>query len=138
MKCKMTIVQRGTATHPVYPNAEIPVGHIHDAPDAYKLVQAGSAIPADEECRLACKMTQAEIDLAQKHYPAMEAGIEPDDREAWFAGEMIGYNFDSSPIPGPNFVQEEDDEYDDESWYQPAEYQQPEEYKLAEEETTSE
>ena len=132
MKCKYTIVQRGTARHPDYPNAEIPVGYIRDAPDAYKLVQAGVAIPADEECRLACGMSQAEIDLAQKHYPALEAGIDPNDRKAWFAGEMIGYNLDGSPIPGPNFVPE-DDEYDDDSWY-PAEYQQPEEYQLAKEE----
>lgn len=129
MLAKMTSAAKGSATHPDYPNAEIPVGYIRDAPDAHKLVQAGVAVPADDECRLACKMTQAEIDLAQTHYPATALGIWPDDREAFFADEIAGYNPDGSYIPGPNWAT---DEEDDDEW---AEYDQPEEYHLAEEET---
>lgn len=128
MKCKMVIEQMGTSSHPDYPRETIPVGYIRDAPDAYKLVQAGSAIPADEECRVACGMTKAEMDLRQRHYAACDAGIAEEDREAFFSGLMTGYNADLSWKRGPNWVDEEDE---DDEW---AVYEQPEEYHLVEEE----
>lgn len=117
MKAKMTYDGKGSPSHPDYPNATIPFGYVRDAPDAYKLVRAGIAVPADEECRQACRMTQAEIDLAQRNYPAMALGIWPDDREAFFAGKIAGYNADGSYIPGPNWAMDEEDEEDDEYAY---------------------
>lgn len=93
---------------------EKPAGHIHERPDAYRLVQHGNAIPADDECREACGMTDEDMEYAQKSYRRTAAGIHPDDYAAFDAGLMTGYDPDGKPIPGPNAEEEEDDlEFDE-------------------------
>jgi hypothetical protein len=88
---------------------EKPAGHIHERPDAYKLVQHGNAIPADDECRKACGMTEKDMEHAQKSYRRIAAGIQPEDYQAFDDGLMIGYDPLGNPIPGPNAETDEED-----------------------------
>lgn len=41
--------------------------------DCVRLVQSGQGVPADDECREACRMTQAQIDAAQAAIKRMYA-----------------------------------------------------------------
>jgi len=91
----------------------LPVGTIREGPQAFRLVQCGVAKPADEECRKRAGMTDDEIQAAHDAYPAIEKGITPEDREAFNAGEMDGYNPDGSWVPGENAVQGDDPEEDE-------------------------
>jgi len=99
----------------------MPAGYIHEAPDVYRLVQHGCAIPADDECREACGMTEEDMAKAQKSYKRTAAGIDPDDYQAFDDGLMIGYDPKGNSIPGPNAEQAEDleddetDDFDDEA-----------------------
>lgn len=93
---------------------EKPAGHIHERHDAYRLVQHGNAVPADDECREACGMTDEEMEYAQKSYRRTAAGIEPVDYKAFDDGLMTGYDPKGNPIPGPNAECDEGDlDFDD-------------------------
>ena len=87
-----------------------------DAPDAYLLVRAGAAEPADEECERAANMTPLQFEQAKRAQKRASLGIHPDDFDAFDAGEMEGYYPDGSFRPGPNATFSEGglifDEYD--------------------------
>lgn len=83
-----------------------PAGTIFDRPDSYKLVQLGAAEPLDDECRAAAGMTDRKLQEAQYSQLRTSRGIDPEDFEAYDAGEMIGY-VDGKPIPGPNATRSE-------------------------------
>ncbi len=82
------------------------MGAIVDMPDSHKLVAMGCAIPADEECQLACGMTIVEIRAALRAQDKVSLGIHPHDYEKFDNGEIEGYNPDGSYKPGPNFKAE--------------------------------
>lgn len=69
----------------------LPVGHVIDDPQAFRLVQMGVALPADDECRERCKMTPEQMAAAKAAYEATDRGIHPEDREAFAKGWMTGY-----------------------------------------------
>jgi hypothetical protein len=79
------------------------VGAELEHPDAWKLVRLGMAVPVDDECERRCCMSPAQINAAQLAHNRVAAGIHPDDYPAFNRGEMVGYNADGSPIPGPNY-----------------------------------
>ena len=87
-------------------------GTIIDDPQCYKLVSMGCAVPADDECRDAVQMSDDEMKTAQHAYKRLAAGIAPEDFAAFDSGEMIGYNPDGSPIPGPTSYSEDFDDAD--------------------------
>lgn len=105
--CKTCIENNGNGCVD-YPDSIIPAGTIIDRPDSYLLVQAGAAIPDDDECEKAAAMTPRAMELAQRAQLRAAAGIHPEDFEAFDSGEMIGYYPDGSPIPGPNAEETEE------------------------------
>jgi len=91
-----------------------PAGSIIDHPDAYMLVKMGTAKPADAECTAAAGMTSEQQAVAQRMQVLVAKGIHPDDYQAYFDGQMIGYDANGDWLPGPNYTDQYDDEDDDE------------------------
>lgn len=91
---------------------------IIDHPQAFRLVQQGVALPADEECKTAARRNEEQLTASQMAYERVSRGIHPDDYTLYDAGIIAGYNDDGSYKPGPNAGQHpevfEDDEDDDE------------------------
>lgn len=86
-------------------------------PMAFRLVQQGIALPADDECQSACHRTEQQLTAAQMAYERVSRGIHPDDYQLFDAGIISGYNDDGSYKPGPNaeshpevFVAEDEDD----------------------------
>lgn len=109
MKCKLLHAMSHT------PDAAdvrklFPAGEVIEHADAYRLVQIGCAEPADEECAARHGMTEAELAHARHAYVRTAKGIWPDDYEAFDAGIMTGYDPEGNPVPGPNYVEPEDEE----------------------------
>lgn len=88
---------------------------------AFRMVQQGFAVPADDECRLRARRTPQQMKEAQHAYERLHRGIHPEDFDLYEAGYIIGYNPDGSFKPGPKWdeyvkLMEEsgvDDEEDD-------------------------
>ncbi len=122
MKAKMTDDLQ--AVHPEdWPNGIIPKGTVIEKDDIWKLVRAGQADPADEECRIAAGMDDAEIKLAKYRQRRQAAGISHEDIDAYDQGLMVGYDEDGKWIPGPNATTDspeseyaDDDDFDDEEY----------------------
>lgn len=72
-------------------------GTVLDLPDAYKLVQNGIAIPADEECRKKCGMDKKDIEEAHKAADRIRRGIVPEDFDIFEAGLIDGYTAQGYP-----------------------------------------
>lgn len=87
-----------------------PVGSIIDHPDAYRLVKMGVAKPADSECTLSAGMSTDQMATAQRQQEMVAKGIHPDDYQRYLDGEILGYNAEGFDIPGPNYIEETDDE----------------------------
>lgn len=100
---------------PGKPQTRIEIGDIHERHDAYLMVQAGMALPHDEECRKACGMSEEQIQKAIAAMNRAEKGIHPDDFAKFDRGEIAGYRGDGSYIPGPNAATFGDDDDDGES-----------------------
>ena len=92
----------------------VPEGTIIEHPRAYRLVQMGAAEPADDECRLAACMTTAEMKAAQIKSEMVGKGIHPEDYQRYLDGEILGYDENGDDIPGPNWVDYDGGEDDDE------------------------
>jgi len=90
-----------------------PAGSIIEDARAYRLVQMGMAEPADEECTLAACMTTAEMKAAQVKQEMVAKGIHPNDYQRYLDGEILGYDEDGDDIPGPNWIDPDEDESDD-------------------------
>ena len=101
---------RGSHTKYIYP-AGTTIEHLH----AFRLVQQGVAIPADEECRLAANRNAKQMEEAQYAYERLSRGIHPDDYDKYDRGEILGVNPDGSYIPGPHAHTLDDDDDDDDS-----------------------
>lgn len=86
-----------------------PVGSIIDDPRAYRLVQMGAAVPADDLCEDAANRTPEQMKKAQAHYEMFSKGIDPDDYDRYRNGEITGYDENGNDIPGPNYREDEDE-----------------------------
>jgi hypothetical protein len=86
-------------------------GTVIEHPRSYMLVRMGVADAADDEAEKAANMTNTQKQQAKVAYERVSRGIAPEDYEAFDDGEIMGYNPDGSPIPGPNadFDEEDDD-----------------------------
>lgn len=95
-------------------------GTIIDRPDAWELVEAMMAVPADEECALKTgkplNMTPEEEESIKRKRRHVEAGIQPEDYQAFDDGLMTGYDGNGDWIPGPNYVSPDDDDDDSDSF----------------------
>lgn len=89
-------------------------GGIVDHPKAYRLVQMGVAVPADEECKEAANMSPEQMKEAQHGAERLIRGIRPEDYKLFDRGVILGYNPDGSYIPGPNGHELEELEEEDE------------------------
>jgi len=72
------------------------------------LVGNGDAEPVDEESEACCvgwQNKRAEVLLSRE---MLAKGIEPEDRERFRNGEILGYDEDGNDIPGPNYCEEDD------------------------------
>lgn len=80
------------------------------------LVGNGDAEPADAEAESACPDWSKNRDDVILSRNMLAAGIDPEDRERFRNGEILGYDADGKDIPGPNWVEPDDDdtEEDDE------------------------
>lgn len=90
-------------------------GHIIEHPYAYKLVRAGVAIPADNECEERCKPILGRMDEIVFAGERRERGIHYEDFDAYKRGLMVGYKPDGTEgdswIHGPNFYEGCEAEY---------------------------
>jgi len=67
------------------------------------LVGNGDAEPADEEAEAVVPKWRDNRDRVLLAREMLARGIDPDDRERFRRGEILGYNADGSEIPGPNY-----------------------------------
>lgn len=78
------------------------------SPRAVKLlVDNGDAEPADAEAEAVCagwRLRRDEVLLARE---MLAKAIEPEDRERFRRGELLGYDADGNDIPGPAAKREE-------------------------------
>jgi hypothetical protein len=87
-----------------------------DRRGAQLLVGNGDCEPADAEAEEACKgwtSRRADVLLSRE---MLARAIDPEDRERFRSGEILGYDENGNDIPGPNWVEPDDDdtEEDDE------------------------
>jgi len=80
------------------------------------LVGNGDAEPVCEEAKILCEKYAARRDEILLSREMLANAIEPEDRERFRNGEILGYDENGNDIPGPNWVELEDDdtEEDDE------------------------
>lgn len=83
-----------------------------DARGAALLVGNGDAEPADEEAEAVCSGWQKRRPEVLLSRDMLAKGIDPDDRDKFRRGEILGYDENGDYIPGPNWTdpEEEDDE----------------------------
>lgn len=78
-------------------------GSILEYPDAFQLVRAGVAIPADEACAERAGMTVLQMAQQQQHYSRLMAGIAPEDVKLFDTGIITGYDGVGDFKHGPNW-----------------------------------
>jgi len=110
--CKTAEEERAFRTSGQFP--VVAAGTVIDDPEAYQLVRMGIAEAADAECEAIHGMTPETAAAARKAYERVERGIHPTDYAAYDAGEMIGYDQEGNPIPGPNYLPPEQEEAQEE------------------------
>lgn len=111
MKCELIRDMTGPQSEE-FPDGIKPKGTIIDHPQAHLLVLRGVATAADEECMAKAPMSAKETATAAFYYARTEAGIDPDDFEAYAKGYLIGYEPDGTWKPGPNYADFEQKELD--------------------------
>lgn len=79
------------------------LGAIIDHPKAFRLVQMGIAIPADDECKERANMSDEQLKAAQHASVRLSKGIASEDHGLYDRGVIVGYLPDGSYDPGPNF-----------------------------------
>jgi hypothetical protein len=88
-----------------------PVGAIVDVDASGKyLVDNGDAEPADDEMESLCagwKLRRDDVLLSRE---MLAKCIDPEDRQRFRNGEILGYDDDGNDIPGPNYVARDDDD----------------------------
>lgn len=86
-----------------YPWGVVPAGTELEGKLALLYLDAGVAEPVDDEARE--KYPPAVVEDKARRQEAMAAGIVPEDRDAFFAGKLEGYNADGTWKRGPNYVE---------------------------------
>ena len=82
-----------------------------NARECQLLVGNGDCIPACDESRELCKDWQEKLEVRKVHREMLARCIQPEDRQRYLRGEILGYDENGDDIPGPNYVsQNEDDE----------------------------
>lgn len=84
------------------------------AKGCFQLVNNGDAEPVDDEAKAAAGNWLArrpEVLLARD---MLAKGIDPEDRERYRRGELLGYDADGNDIPGPNYIEPEPEETEEE------------------------
>ena len=81
------------------------------------LVGNGDAEPADLEAEIACPQWAANRENVLLSREMLAKGIDPigEDRERFRKGEIIGYDANGNDIPGPNWVEPDNEEDEQES-----------------------
>ena len=80
-------------------------GSIVSGDEALIRCQTGQASPLDEQCRLACGMTDDQMTYLQTEYKMATLGVnDKDDKELYRAGIILGYDEKLNYIPGPNWA----------------------------------
>lgn len=104
---EQTEVREVTANGRTHPRAFWKVGSVLTHPDAFRLVQMGCALPADEECATAANRSTLQLAAAQAAYERTVRGIMPEDFDLYNAGIIEGYTGDDTVNdgykPGPNW-----------------------------------
>lgn len=77
------------------------LGAVIEHPEAFRAVQHGIAIPADDECRTAAHMSESQLAAAQHAFQRLKQGIRPEHFAAYDAGYLSGYR-NGQWVPGPN------------------------------------
>tara|TARA_R110000868_G_scaffold42190_2_gene143194 strand:- start:763 stop:1146 length:384 start_codon:yes stop_codon:yes gene_type:complete len=92
-----------------------PIGAIVDVDASGKyLVDNGDAEPADDEMRALCAGWEFRRDEVLLSREMLAKCIDPEDRQRFRNGEILGYDDDGNDIPGPNYVCPDDDSEDEE------------------------
>lgn len=88
------------------------VDHETTIEQVWRHVKNMDAEPADDEARALCQPLTDRTDKGRllKAREAVAKGIHPDDLEAFYAGEILGYKPDCSYIPGPNWKGNDEDD----------------------------
>lgn len=75
-----------------------PAGTEYEVRNADFFVRQGMAVPADDECRVACDMSDEQMQDLQMRYLRQARGILPDEWKHYEAGYMVGYNDEKKKI----------------------------------------
>lgn len=67
------------------------------------LVGNGDAEPADDEAEAACGDWRQKRESVLESREMLARAIEPEDRDKYRRGEILGYDDDGNYIPGPNW-----------------------------------
>lgn len=81
-----------------------------DRRGAQLLVGNGDCEPADEEAEEACKGWKTRRSDVLLSREMLAKAIEPEDRDRFRRGEILGYDADGNDIPGPNWIEPDDSE----------------------------
>lgn len=84
-----------------------------DRRGAQLLVGNGDCDPADDEATEACAnymLKREEVLLSRE---MLARAIDPDDRERYRNGEILGYDADGNDIPGPNWVEPAEPDFEE-------------------------
>jgi hypothetical protein len=84
-----------------------------DRRGAQLLVGNGDCEPADDEAEDACKgwrEKRADVLLSRE---MLAKAIDPEDRQRFRDGEILGYDADGNDIPGPNWSESDGEEQDE-------------------------
>lgn len=85
-----------------------------DARGAELLIGNADADPADAEAESVVPHWRQNRDQILLSRAMLAAGIDPDDRDRFRRGEILGYDEDGNYIPGPNWVDPEEDDSEEE------------------------
>lgn len=73
------------------------------------LVGNGDAKPHCKASQKMCSDYEAKLADRKLARDMLAAGIEPEDRERFRNGEILGYDADGNDIPGPNWKEDEEE-----------------------------
>lgn len=73
------------------------------------LVENGDAEPVDDEAKQVCAGWLLKREDVLLSRDMLAKCIEPEDRDRYRNGEILGYDADGNDIPGPNYVESDDE-----------------------------
>ena len=82
---------------------------------AQLLVGNGDCEPADEEAEQACKGWREKRPDVLLSREMLARAIDPEDRERFRNGEILGYDENGNDIPGPNWIEPDDEDTEEDN-----------------------